>query len=324
MINRRRFLGSLGVGVLAGPVVANAQPAARLPRVGLIGTVPSAYTEAVKQGLSEQGYIENKTVELDFRYSGGKGELFPEIAAALVKRGVDVLIASSEPATRAALQATTTIPIVMLVADDPVGAGLVPSLTRPGGNMTGVSTFIPDLVGKRLQLLQELVPKASRVAVLGHGADSAVGRAFLEAERAGAVLRLAVAAYKVLEPTDLESAFAAIAKSRPDGLLVLQNFWMFPHRAKVAEFAARSGLPAVYGLKDYVTAGGLIAYAPDFLETYGRAGSIAGKILKGARPGDIPIERSTKFEMALNLKTAKALGLAIPQAVLLRADHVVE
>lgn len=194
MINRRRFLGSLGVGVLVGPVVADAQPAARLPRVGFIGTAPSAYSEAVKQGLSELGYVENKTVELDFRYSRGKGERFPEIAAALVTRSVDVLIASSEPATRAALQATTTIPIVMLVADDPVAAGLVPSLTRPGGNLTGVFTFIPDLVGKRLQLLQELVPKASRVAVLGHGADPAVGRAFLEAERAGATLRLAVVA----------------------------------------------------------------------------------------------------------------------------------
>jgi putative tryptophan/tyrosine transport system substrate-binding protein len=314
MMNRRRLLGLLGVGVLAAPVVADAQPAARLPRVGFIGTMPSAYSEAVKQGLSELGYVENKTVELDFRYSGGKAERFPEIAAALVTRGVDVLIASSEPATRAAMQATTTIPIVMLVADDPVTAGLVPSLTRPGGNMTGISTFIPDLVGKRLQLLQELVPRASRVAVLGHGADPAVGRAFLEAERAGAVLRLAVEAYKVREPTDLEPALAAITKSRPDGLLVLQNFWMFPHRAKVAEFAARSGLPAVYGLKDYVTAGGLIAYAPDFIETYGRAGHIAGKILKGAKPGDLPIERSTKFEMTVNLKTAKGLGLAIPQA----------
>ncbi len=150
MINRRQFLGLLGVGVVDGPVVTDAQPAARLPRVGLIGTVPSAYTDAGKQGLSELGYVENKTVELDFRYSGGKAERFPEIAAALVQRGVDVLIASSEPATRAALQATTTIPIVMLVADDPVAAGLVPSLTRPGGNLTGLSTFIPDLVGKRL------------------------------------------------------------------------------------------------------------------------------------------------------------------------------
>ena len=163
----------------------------------------------------------------------------------------------------------------MLVVDDPVAAGLVRSLTRPGGNLTGVSTFIPDLVGKRLQLLQELVPKASRVAVLGHGADPAVGRAFLEAERAGAMLRL-----------------------------------------KVAELAARAGLPAVYGLRDYVTAGGLIAYAPDFVETNFRGGILAGKILKGAGPGDLPIERSTKFEMAVNLKTAKTLGLAIPQAVL--------
>jgi len=324
MINRRQFLGSLGVVVLAGPVAADGQPAARLPRVGLIGTAPSAYTEAVKQGLSELGYVENKTVELDFRYSAGKAERFPEIAAALVTRGVDVLIASSEPATRAALQATATIPIVMLVADDPVTAGLVPSLSRSGGNLTGVSTFIPDLVGKRLELLQELVPKATRVAILGHAADPAVGRAFPEADRAGAVLRLAVEAYKVRELTDLEPVLAAIAKSGPDGLLVLQNFWMFPHRAKLAEFAARSGLPAVYGLKDYVIAGGLIAYAPDFAETYWRAGSLAGKILKGAKPGDIPIERSTKFEMAVNLKTAKALGLTIPQAVFLRANHVVE
>jgi putative ABC transport system substrate-binding protein len=309
--------------MLAAPLGAESE-GAQLPRIGILATTPSVYSQVLRQALSERGWVENRTVEIDSRYTEGKSERFPEAAAALVERRVDVMVAVSEPAVRAAKQATTTIPIVMLVGDDPVEAGLVPSLTRPGANVTGFSVFQPDLVGKRLQLLKEAVPALSRVAVLGHANDPMVVRSVNEGEKASAALRLTVRTYKVADPTELEGAFLRITSDQPQGLLVLQNFWMFRIRGKVVELAARSGLPALYGLRDYVLAGGLMSYAPDYREQFVRAAELIDKILRGARPGDLPIQRSTMFELVINLRTAKALGLTIPPSLLGRADQVIE
>ena len=318
------FVLAISCAALLRLEAAEAQQTGRLPRIGILATTPSAYSQVFRQALGERGWVENRTVELDFRYTEGKPERFPEAAAALVEHRVDVLVAVSEPAVLAAKRATTTIPIVMAVGDDPVEGGLVPNLTRPGSNLTGFSTFQPDLVGKRLQLLKELVPTLSRVAVLGHATDPMVGRAFNEAEKASASSRFTVRAYKAAEPTELEGVFMKIASDRPQGLLVLHNFWMFRNREKVTELTARSGLPALYGLRDYVLAGGLISYAPDYREGFVRIAAYVDKILKGAKPGDLPIERATKFDLVINLKTAKTLGLTIPPSLLLRADQVIE
>jgi putative tryptophan/tyrosine transport system substrate-binding protein len=323
-MDRRRFLLTSLAGAFAAPLAAEAQPAGRLPRIGILATAPSAYSQVFRQALIERGYVENRTVEIDARYSEGKPERFPELAAALVDRRVDVLFAVSEVATRAARQATTTIPIVMLVADDPVEAGLVSSLTRPRGNVTGFSSFQPDLVAKRLQLLKELLPGLSRVAVLGHAPDPMVGRSFNEAGKHSAALQVTVRAYQVSEPTELDDAFMRMAADRPQGVLILQNFWMFRHREKVTALAARTGLPTLYGLRDYVLTGGLMAYAPDYREHFVRAATYVDRILKGAKPSDLPVERSTRFELVINLKTAKALGLTIPPSLLTRADQVIE
>ena len=319
---RLSFVLAISCAALLRLEAAEAQQAGRFPRIGILATTPSAYSQVLKQALGERGWVENRTVDLDFRYTEGKPERFPQAAAALVERRVDVLVAVSEPAVRAAKQATTTIPIVMVVGDDPVEAGLVPSLTRPGSNLTGFSTFQPDLIGKRLQLLKELVPTLSHVAVLGHATDPMVDRAFNEAEKASATLRLTVRAYKAAEPTELESVFTKIVSDRPQGLLVLQNFWMFRNREKVVELTTRSGLPALYGLRDYVLAGGLMSYAPDYREGFVRVAAYVDKILKGAKPGDLPIERTTKFELVVNGKTARAIGLTLPQSILSRADEI--
>jgi ABC-type uncharacterized transport system substrate-binding protein len=319
---RLSFVLVISCAALLRLEAAEAQQTGRLPRIGILATTPSAYSQVLRQALGERGWVENRTVEFDFRYTEGKPERFPEAAAALVERRVDVLVAVSEPAVRAAKQATTTIPIVMLVGDDPVEAGLVASLTQPGSNVTGFSTFQPDLVGKRLQLLKELVPTLSRVAVLGHATDPMVDRAFKEAEKASATLRLTVHAYKAAEPTELEGVFMKIVSDRPQGLLVLQNFWMFRNREKVVELTTRSGLPAIYGLRDYVLAGGLMSYAPDYREALVRVAAYTDKILKGAKPGDLPIERTTKFELVVSGKAARAIGLTLPQSVLSRADEI--
>ena len=320
---RLSFVLAISCAVLLRLEAAEAQQPGRLPRIGILATTPSPYSQVLRQALGERGWVENRTVELDSRYTEGKPERFPEAAAALVEHRVDVLVAVSEPAVRAAKQATTTIPIVMAVGDDPVEAGLVPNLTRPGSNLTGLSTFQPDLVGKRLQLLKELVPTLSRVAILGHATDPMVSRAFNEAEKASAALRLTVRAYRAAEPTELEGVFVKIASDRAQGLLVLQNFWMFRNREKVTELTTRSGLPAVYGLRDYVLAGGLMSYAPDYREAFVRVAAYVDKILKGAKPGDLPIERATKFELVVNGKTARAIGLTVPQSILSRADEII-
>ena len=318
------LLVAVAMALLGDVRTASAQRAGRVPRIGSVGTAPSIYTDVFTRALSDLGYVENRTVEFDRRYTGGKPERFPELVAALVDRKVDVLVATSEPAARAARTATATIPIVMVVADDPVESGLVPSLNRPGGNMTGFSSFQPDLVGKRLQLLKELVPGASRVAVLGHAGDPAVSRGFKEAETVAAAMKLTVHAYRVSTPGEIDAAFADLVAARPHGLIVLQNFWMYPHRGKVVELAARAGVPAVYGHSDYVVAGGLVSYSPDSHEPFERAAAYVDKILKGAKPGDLPIERSSKFALAINVKTATALGLTVPPSVLLRADQIVQ
>ncbi len=325
MIDRRLTLAVMvALILLAAPIGAGAQQAGRVPRVGVVATAPSVYWEAFEQALSELGYVQNRNIVLEYRFSQGRLERFPDLVSDVVGRRVDVLVAVSEPAARAAKQATTTIPIVMGVADDPVESGLVASFARPDGNITGTTLFQPELVGKRLQLLKEIVPRLSHVAVLGHATEPMVARAFKEAEKSAAALQLTVHSYKVGEPTELEGAFAEIARARPGGLLVLQNALTFQNRVKIAELAAQSRVPAVYGVKDAVVSGGLISYGPDFRWAYVRHAAYVDKILKGAKPADLPVERVATFELVINVKTAKALGLTFPQSILLRTDQIIE
>jgi putative ABC transport system substrate-binding protein len=319
----RRTLVVGGVLTLLAPLRNDAH-AARTPKVGCLGTIPTPLTDLFVRRMGELGWAKDRNVVLQYRYSHGKLERFPELAAELVAQKVDVLYAVSEPAVRAAMRATTTIPIVMVIADDPVGAGLVQSLARPGGNVTGFAAFQPDLVGKRLELLKELVPRLTRVAVLGNPADPPVARALKGAQAIAASRQLTIQAFRVTEAADLEGTFAEIARARPDGLLVLQNATTFMNRHKIVELAAQYRLPAIYGERAFVMAGGLISYSTSFDEAIVSAAEYVDRILRGAKPADLPIRQASRFELLVNLKPAKALGLTIPPSLLQRADEIVQ
>jgi len=320
----RRTLMLAVVPALLAPLLGVEAHAARTPKVGCLGTTPSPLTEVFVRKMGELGWVRDRNVVLEYRYSHGKLERFPELARELVAQKVDVLYAVSEPAVRGAMRATTTIPIVMVIADDPVGAGLVQSLARPGGNMTGFAAFQPDLVGKRLELLRELVPRLSRVAVLGNPADPAVARAMKGAEAVAASRQLTIQTFRFSQPADLDGTFADIARSRPDGLVVLQNATTFINRHRIVELAARYRLPAIYGERAFVAAGGLISYSTSFDEAIVSAAEYVDRILRGARPADLPIRQASKFELVVNLKPAKPLGVTIPPSLLQRADEIVE
>ena len=322
-VGRRTLVVTVLLALLASLLGVDAH-AARTPKVGCLGTIPSPLSELFVRRMSELGWAKDRNVVLEYRYSHGKLERFPELAAELVAQKVDVLYAVSEPAVRAAMRATSTIPIVMVIADDPVGAGLVQSLARPGGNVTGFAAFQPDLVGKRLELLKELVPRLARVAVLGNPADPAVARALKGAEAIAASRQLTIQAFRVSEAADLDGTFAEIGRARPDGLLVLQNATTFMNRHKIVELAAQYRLPAIYGERAFVMAGGLISYSTSFDEAIVSAAEYVDRILRGAKPADLPIRQASKFELLVNLKPAKPLGLTIPPSLLQRADEIVQ
>jgi putative ABC transport system substrate-binding protein len=322
-VGRRTLLVAVVLAPLMSLLGVEAQ-AARTPKVGCLGTAPSPLTELFIRKMGELGWVRDRNVVLEYRYSHGQLERFPELARELVAQKVDVLYAVSEPAVRAAVRATTTIPVVMVVADDPVGAGLVPSLARPGGNVTGFAAFQPDLVGKRLELLRELVPRLSRVAVLGNPADPAVARAMKAAEAVAASRQLTIQTFSVSQAADLDGIFAEIGRTRPDGLLVLQNATTFINRHKIVELAARYRLPAIYGERAFVAAGGLISYSTSFDEAIVSAAEYVDRILRGARPADLPIRQASRFELLVNLNPAKPLGLTVPPSLLQRADEIVQ
>jgi len=328
MIIRAALTVLFALSLLAAPLTAEAQQAAKAPRIGILEASPavarSYLWEAFGQGLVDLGYVEGRNITIERRYAEGKWERLPDLAADLVRLKVDVIVAAPTPAIHAAKQATRTIPIVMAISGDPVGTGLVASVARPGGNITGLSIMTSELVGKQLALLKEVVPNVSRVAVLWNPANPLGTPQLREAKAAAPALAVQLQVLPVRAPSEFESAFAAMTRARAGALLVLPDAMFGVNRPQLADLAAKSRLPAMYGLRELVEAGGLMAYGPHYADVFRRAATYVDKILKGAKPGDLPVEQPTKFELVINLKTAKALGLTIPPSLLQRADQVIE
>ena len=325
MIDRRAFLTALG-GSLGAPRVALAQQPGKVYRLGYLAinvqprpTAPGF--EALVAGLRELGYIEGKNLVIEERYAEGRPERFPEIAVELVRLRVDVIVTVGMPAALAARRATSTVPIIMAVSEDPVAAGLAASLTRPGGNVTGFTRDVGlEVMVKNLQLLKEAVPKASRVGVLFH--DSNTGIDLLET--GAAALSITIRPLRIQTADDISRTFATMPRDALDALLVLGNVVAVAHRRLIIDLSAARRLPAMYWWRQPVVEGGLMGYGPDFIDSYRRAAVYVGKVLGGAHPGELPIQQPTKFELIINLKTAKALGLTIPPSLLARADQVIE
>jgi putative ABC transport system substrate-binding protein len=317
----------LAVGLLSAPLAAETPPGGKIPRLGVLvlGPPERSALAPFHQGLQDLGYVEGKTIALAYRFAEGKAERLPALAAELVGRQVDLIVAYAFQATRAAQQATQTLPIVMVdVGRDPVEAGLVASLARPGGNVTGLVDLGMRLHGKRLELLQEVVPRGSRVAALFDG--SAPGQRRLpmhEAAPAARALGLTIQAWEVHGTEDFARVFAALTAERPDALYVAGSPLMTANRQRIADFAFQSRLPSVYEWRAAVEAGGLMSYGPSRADLSHRAATYVDKILKGAKPADLPVEQPIKFELVLNLKTAQALGLPIPPTLLFQADEVI-
>ena len=329
MTTRREFIGTLAGGLLAAPLAAEAQQAAKVARIGILGgsAAPTPLREAFLQGLRDLGYVEGRTVVIEYRFDEEKLERLPALAAELVALKVDVIVTGSTPAALAAKQATRTLPIVFVAVGDPVGSGLVTSLARPGGNVTGLSNLAPELVGKCLELLKQAVPGVSRVAVLWQ--PGAVGERtekdmLKEAEVAARALGVRLQFVEARGPEDFDRAFSDMTRARAGALTVLGSAMFFSERRRLVDLAAKNRLPAVYPWREFVDAGGLMAYGPDLADLFRRAATYVDKILKGAKPADLPVEQPTKFELVINLKTAKALGLTIPPSLLGRADQVIE
>jgi len=307
-------------------MAAEAQPVTNIPRIGFVSnTSPSAVAprlDAFRQGLRELGYLEGKNIVIEYRHSEGKPARLPELAAELVLLKVDI-VTSGPSVTRAAKDATSTIPIVFAQEGEPVGSGLVASLARPGGNVTGLSTFSPELHGKRLEILKEVDPRISRVAVFGTSTVQGHALFLKEQEPTARALRLQLQYLDLLNFRDIETAFRAASKGRADAILLLSGPVLNAHRSQVVDLAAKSRLPAMYNFQEFVQAGGLMSYGVSNVDMARRAATYVDKILKGAKPADRPVEQPTKFEFIVNLKTAKQIGLTIPPNVLVRADKVI-
>ncbi len=329
-MERRTFLGVITSGLLAAPLAAEAQQAASLPRIGFLAPASLSdprvppYIRAFQEGLRELGYVEGRNIAIEFRWAEGQYERLPGLAAELVRLNVNIIVAAGPNAIQAAKQATATIPIVMAAVGDPVGTGFVASLARPGGNITGVSNMLPDLVGKQLELLKEVLPTVSRVALLGNPANPANASLERQAQDAARTLGVRLQPLWARDLREIDSAFTATKMERADALIVLTDTMLINHRARVIDHAGQRRLPAVFGVSQFVEAGGLLAYGPSFADGYRRAAPYVARILKGAKPADLPIEQPRKFELVINLKTAKALGLKIPPSLLQRADQVIE
>jgi putative ABC transport system substrate-binding protein len=330
-MDRRAFLHTLAIALLAAPLAAEGQQAAKGARIGYLVTTSLAASphlhEAFRQGLRDLGYVEGRNLVIEYRFAEEKRERFPALAAELVALKVDVIVAPNTPAALAAKQATRTLPIVFATAGDPVTSGLVTSLARPGGNVTGVSILGPELVGKCLEQLKQAVPGVSRVAVLWQpGAlDERTEKDRLkEAEVAARALGVRLHFVEARGPADLDRAFWDMTRARAGALTVLGGAMLFTERRRLVDLAATNRLPAVYTSREFVDAGGLMAYGPNLADNYRRAATYVDRILKGTKPGDLSVEQPTKFELVINMKTAKALGLTIPPSLLLRADQVIE
>ncbi len=314
----------IALGILSAPLPSEAQPA-KVPRIGFLGpSSPSPFLQAFRQGLRELGYVEGQSIAIEYRSSEGRLERLPDLAIELVRLKVDLIVAVATPGALAAKQATSVIPIVMVGVGDPVGLGYVASLARPGGNITGLSSMSVDLGPKRLELLKETIPRVSRVGVMWNPGDPARAIELRDTQAAADRLGLRLQSIEVRSPDEIERAFSAILRERPDALIVQQDPLTIAQRARIADLALKNRLPAISVFREFPEAGGLMAYGTNLADLYRRAATYVDKILKGARPADLPVEQPTRFELVINLKTAKALGLTLPQSILIRADHVIQ
>ncbi len=327
MINRRAFLGAVLVAAVSARIAA-AQPAAKAPRVGFLnaGSRPNAKAnaDAFRDGLREVGWIDGQNVIIEWRFAEGKAERLPELAAQLVRLPVAVIVTGTTPVIQTVKEATSTIPIVMAVVADPVASGFVASLPHPGGNITGLTLLSQELSAKRMEILKQAVPRLSRLAILWNPANPSHRASLKESAAPARALGVEIHAVEAPNRDAIAAAFAAMVRSHDSALFVLDDAMLFEHRALIADMALRHRLPSMFGVAGFVTAGGLMSYGAKQTELYRRAAFLVDKILKGAKPGDLPIEQPTKFELVISLKTAKALGLTMPQSLLLRAEEIIQ
>ncbi len=327
-MERRVFLGTLTVGLLAAPLAAEAQPAGKVYRIGILGNVPLSDTEgarlwgALTQGLRELGYVEGQNLIVEHLSTEGRSERLAALAAELVRWKPDVIVVPNNSNALAARKATQTIPIVAATFSE--ASGLITNLARPGGNVTGLTLFAPEIASKQLELLKEIVPHVSRVAILWNPINLS-GQLYLDQARSAArTLGIQLQVLEARQPEDIERAFTAMGRKRAGALLVVADAMFILQRTRIVNLAAKAHLPAMYTLREHLEAGGLAFYGPSMADNFRRAASYVDKILKSAKPADLPIEQPTKFELVINLKTAKALGLTIPPSLLQRADQVIE
>jgi putative tryptophan/tyrosine transport system substrate-binding protein len=325
-MRRRDFINFLGGAAATWPLAARAQQPARVYNIAMLGSARTnsrAYV-AFSEAFRQLGWIEGKNVVLVYRSADNHVDRLPKLAVELVRLKVDVIVTAGTLASLAAKHATTTIPIVMAAAGDPLGSGLVANLAQPIGNVTGLSLMSPDLGGKRLELLKELLPQISRVAVLWNSANPYPAHVFKETESAAQTLGIEVQSLEVRGPDDFNKVFEAVKQNHPDALIAVEDPLTNSYLSQIANFAAANKLPAIFGFREFVDAGGLMAYGANLADLFRRAAAYVDKILRGAKPAELPIQQPTKFELVINLKTAKALGLIVPPTLLARADEVIE
>jgi putative tryptophan/tyrosine transport system substrate-binding protein len=323
-MKRRQLIAFVGGAVAAWSLAARAQPVGKMWRIAFIAHTPESYYEPLFEDLRELGYMEGQNIIIERRYAEGNPERFTEFAAEMVRLKADLIITITTPAALAAKNATTTIPIVIPTAIDPVATGLIAGLAHPGGNVTGGAILTGEMAAKRLQLLKGVVSNLSRTAVLWNSANPANALAWRETQGAARTLGLTLQSHEVQSPKDFEVTFATMVEERVDALFVLDDALTIPYRKKIADFALQNHLPTMFAAKDRSEAGGLMSYGPRYPEMMRRAASLVDKILRGAQPANLPMEQPSTFELVINLKTAKAIGLAIPPALLVRADEVIE
>jgi putative ABC transport system substrate-binding protein len=328
MTTRRELLIAVGAGALAWTGAARAQAPAKVRRIGLLSptspSVAAPLLQAFRLGLRDLGWVEGKNISIEYRYAEGRRDRLPDLAADLVRLKVEVIVASSAPAVVAAQEASRAIPIVITSTGDPVALGLVESLARPGGNVTGLSQMAFDLAGKRLELLKEMIPKISRVAVLWNSQSPGSTRTWKELQLPARQLGIQLYSLEVRNPNDFDKAFEDATRARAGALLVTAEPMITTNLERIAGLAAKSRLPSIHQFSEFADAGGLVAYGVDRADQYRRAATFVDKILKGAKPADLPVEQPTRFALVINLKTAKAIGITIPQSVLFRVDRVIE
>jgi len=321
--DRREFIGSVAGSALTAPFAVIAQPSAKTPRIGILANYDGPPWDGFRGGMRELGFVEGRTLLIDWRWAEGRVDRYAALASELVQAKVDLIVTSGTPAALAAKQATGSIPIVMTISSYPERVGLADSLSHPGGNIAGLSHAAPEVTGKRLQLLKQLAPKTMRIAVLGNAASTIDVLAYRETQAAAGALGLELLRIDARTPDEHAAAFAAVTASRADAMHVVGNPANFKNAQAIADFASRSRLPSSYEERAFAVVGGLLSYAASYPDLYFRAAAYVDKILKGAKPGELPIQHPTKFELVINLKTATALGLAISPPLLLQADEVI-